>query len=404
MAGPAHSILRAGPANVEENLNYRGDPMPTDLGKDIAGHPCTPNGSGLGITLPLGSRPAFRQLFSFQAPMAGGQLLTPGGSTQARLEQIANAGQTLGMACINGSSGVDAMTQPDAVLDAVKRIRSAFPEADICLTVSGLNLPAHLPELISAGLTRLAINVNAVTLEAAKRLYQWVRPSTRTLPKDEGIALLLEDQEASVRQAVQGGLVVTVETLVSPALGADNAKDVAAWSAERGVDAMRLLPAAFDDDGQPVQLPDGLMAEAEAACAPHLDVKPADCCCGGAEEALAESGPAPSDAKPYVAVATDNGADVNVHLGHADKLLVYGSSGGHGRMVEVRQAPPKGGGGQRWSDLAGVLSDCFALLVADAGDSPRAAPAEYGITVRSMPDAPIEDAVADTLGLQRKKR
>jgi nitrogen fixation protein NifB len=112
----------------------------------------------------------------------------------------------------------------------------------------------------------------------------------------------------------------------------------------------------------------------------------------------------PTESRPCVAVATTDGAEVNEHLGHATKFLVYKAAGGHGRMEGVRDAPPKGGGGSRWAALAEVLPDCFALLVADAGDSPRQALYELGIEVRSMPGAAIEDAVADALGLQKKKR
>lgn len=378
--------------------------------KDISGHPCTPNGTGMGLTLPLGGKSVLRQQATFQAPPPGEVLTLSPDACVAYADELVKNGNTLGMVCIGGPG--EPMAQPQAVLSVISRIHAGHPEADMCLVTCGFNLPDSAQALAEAGLSRVAVNVNAVSAKAADLLYLWFRPGTRTLPKADGLAALLSDQDAGLRAAVAAGMEVTVETLVWPELGPDhgvaNAAEVAKWAAERGAAAMRLLPARFDGDGQPLEANSAAMAEAEKACAAFLPVKPADCCCDetGAGELTAASGleAGPSEERPYVAVATDNGADVNVHLGQAHKLLVYGGSGGHGRMVEVREAPPKGGGGGRWEKLADLLPDCFALLVADAGENPRQILAGRGITVRAVPDAAIEDAVADTLGLQRKKR
>jgi len=76
----------------------------------------------------------------------------------------------------------------------------------------------------------------------------------------------------------------------------------------------------------------------------------------GGQALVAEvTGRGPTADRPCVAVATTDGATVNEHLGYAVKFLVYKAEGGHGRMVEARDAPPKGGGEERWRKLAAVL-------------------------------------------------
>jgi nitrogen fixation protein NifB len=123
----------------------------------------------------------------------------------------------------------------------------------------------------------------------------------------------------------------------------------------------------------------------------------------------------PHEDRPYVAVATREGALVNQHLGEASQLAIYGrevkgdsphlceAPGGRAptegwsrqmgtvpffrpgfRLVATRPAPSAGGGQQRWLALAETLKDCRALLVASAGESPTSVLAARGIRVVMM--------------------
>jgi nitrogen fixation protein NifB len=83
-------------------------------------------------------------------------------------------------------------------------------------------------------------------------------------------------------------------------------------------------------------------------------------------------------------VATLEGVLVNQHLGEAERVAVFERSEKGFRLVERRSTPPRGGGRQRWLDLADSLKDCRALLVASAGDAPRSVLAERDIQVIMM--------------------
>jgi prepilin-type N-terminal cleavage/methylation domain-containing protein len=105
--------------------------------------------------------------------------------------------------------------------------------------------------------------------------------------------------------------------------------------------------------------------------------------------------PAPLQERPYVAVASLEGRFVNGHLGHADRLWIFGRCVEGYEFIETRPAPPRGGGVQRWRQLAEILSDCRALLAAAAGLSPVQALQAAGIEVAVVegPVGPILDAV-----------
>ena len=76
------------------------------------------------------------------------------------------------------------------------------------------------------------------------------------------------------------------------------------------------------------------------------------------------------------------GMDVDLHLGQARKLLIYGPrEDGLACLLETRQAPDPGSGVSRWEHLADVLHDCFALLAVSAGQRPGEVLGNRGIRV-----------------------
>jgi nitrogen fixation protein NifB len=92
--------------------------------------------------------------------------------------------------------------------------------------------------------------------------------------------------------------------------------------------------------------------------------------------------PRPSRQRPNLAVVSTNGREVDLHLGEADYVLVYGPrEDGLVGLFGTRPAPKPGSGKGRWRTLAETLNDCFAILTVSAGDNPRRILGAQGITV-----------------------
>jgi nitrogen fixation protein NifB len=104
----------------------------------------------------------------------------------------------------------------------------------------------------------------------------------------------------------------------------------------------------------------------------------------GCLSACAQMPPPLDESRPYVAVGSQEGILVNLHLGEADSFQIWGPDGQGFRMLEERPAPPPGGGGQRWWDLAEVLKDCRAVLVSGVGETPMAILSESGAVPLEM--------------------
>ncbi len=74
--------------------------------------------------------------------------------------------------------------------------------------------------------------------------------------------------------------------------------------------------------------------------------------------------------RPYVAVASRQGKFIDEHLALADCLWIYGTKDRRLGLVDTRKTPDPDKGEQRWSELAGILKDCRAVLAAGFADPP----------------------------------
>ena len=90
--------------------------------------------------------------------------------------------------------------------------------------------------------------------------------------------------------------------------------------------------------------------------------------------------------RPYVAVATQEGMLVNLHLGEAQKVIIYGYHPDldEYEILDVRNLPPTGGGDDRWKKLAHELRDCRAVLVSACGPRPKEIIEGFGLPVIEM--------------------
>ncbi len=114
--------------------------------------------------------------------------------------------------------------------------------------------------------------------------------------------------------------------------------------------------------------------------------------------------PAPTPEKPNVAVLSSSGVEVDLHLGKAGKIMIYGPrEDGLACLLEIRDAPAPGGGAARWRDLAELIDDCFVLLAAQAGETPRQILAEHRIPVLITADR-IEGLVESLFGGAKKTK
>ncbi len=354
--------------------------------------PLSPNRHPLRLILPVAPQPLARDRF---APQEQTPALSPIAALAWLDEQ---QGQGLAVAGVELAGPGDPLATPGPTRETLNLVRQRYPELTLTVTTLGIHGHREVKTLAEHGVSQLTLMVAAVDVEVVKEVYAWIRPGKRTIPLAQAAGLLLQEQAACLAACLQAGVAVTIRTVVQSGINDRHIEAIASQMAALGATAMILIPGPPRGDGErTIPAPSrGRMRGLRAVAGRHLPVLEAPAAALDPTLPTAASGslrPRPSRSRPNVAVVSGDGLAVDLHLGQARRVLIYGPrEDGLVALLASRSLPTAGGGASRWQALAGLLPDCFALLAASVGDNPRAALHGHGITVLTT-EGEIEGAV-----------
>jgi len=316
------------------------------------------------------------------------------------LEQVVENAPNITVAGIAGPG--DAFATPEQTLETLRLIRERFPELLLCLATNGLNVAPYATELAELQVSHVTVTVNAADPEIGEKIYRWVRDRKVVYRGREAAELLLDRQLAAIKALKAAGIIVKVNTVVITGINDHHVLEVSRRMAELGVDIQNCM-VMYPNSGTPFEdIPEpssermaAIRSQAEEMIPQmkHCTRCRADAvgllghdCSHEFRDALVKcsAGCGSDKEKPYVAVATLEGALVNLHLGEAHEFQVWGQSDSAFRLVEVRSAPEPGTGPARWVELARLLSDCRAVLVEALGETPKRILREHGVVPVEM--------------------
>jgi len=290
----------------------------------------------------------------------------------------------------------DILASWPTTLSCLQALQQQLPQTPLSLTCLGLGGGDMYPDFLRFGVSRVTLLMDTVTPETATRLYAWIRPGKKTIPLAKAVQLLINQQAETLKNLAQAGIRVVVRTTVQQGINEGEVRVIARQAARLGASAMEI--DCGDSEKTSLLSQAGVYLEV-AAVATDQELPPPGfpkSCPGGALP-IAVAG------RPNVAVASGDGMEVDLHLGQAGRLLIYGPrEDGLGCLLETRVAPSSGSR-QRWRRLSEILSDCFVLLASHAGEQPRQQLAENGIRVL-LTDDQVEGVVDTLLGGGGKKK
>jgi len=295
----------------------------------------------------------------------------------------------ISMVSISGPG--DPLATPDITLAVISQIRAKYPHVRIGLRTLGIGSDKLAGELAKAGLDYIEMEVNGVRADVLQKLYAWIRPGQKTLKIEDSVELLIKEQKNGVPALKFHDIDVVISTTLYPGYNTDHIVKVSSEMQELGADAIAITPYESHPEAEVgLETPSAQTIESvEEKASGYLKLvdplltqqneKTAQLIASQKKKLL---NPRPSRVKPNVAVVSSNGIDVDLHLGHAVKFLIYGRrSDGLACLLEARNAPKPGSGGSRWQQVSKVLNDCFVLLVASAGETPRKTLADNGLQI-----------------------
>jgi len=334
------------------------------------------------LCLPVASQAVCRLSFAAEAKPI--QALTAA-------EALMEMDRYQGVASVELAGPGDPLATPSATLALIALLRKQHPALTISLTSLGLGGAQLAADLAAAGLNSINLQVDALDAATAEQLYAWIRPGKKTVPLKITVPLLLEEQPKTVRAMAEAGITVFIRTTVYPEINADQVGKIAETLAAQGAKGLRLTPFVRGSQQSaglvtPTRMQMEQLGTSAGRYLPTVILQAVDGegtggSCGA--EAPGPTGlPRPSAERPRAAVVSATGMEVDLHLGQAKKLLIYGPrADGLTCLLETRQAPDSGSGATRWEQLADILHDCFVLLTASAGQRPREVLGSRGIRV-----------------------
>jgi nitrogen fixation protein NifB len=284
----------------------------------------------------------------------------------------------------------DPFANPVETLNTLRLIKAKYPHLLFCISTNGLGVAPHVEELKELGVTHMTVTMNAVDPEIGAKIYGWARDGKVLYRGRDAARLLISRQLEAVSALKAAGMIVKVNSIVIPGVNDHHIEAVAAEAATRGADIFNVLPLhpTAETPLAHIAEPSKETIRAIRAKAGRLIPQMTHCrrcradavgllCKDRSVElatvmrACAKAVPDAASTRPYVAVATREGALVNQHLGEARTFQVWGMEDGVPKLKGTRPAPAPGKGPSRWEELAGTLSDCRAVLVASIGETPR---------------------------------
>ena len=305
----------------------------------------------------------------------------------------------------------DPFANPEETMETLRLVREKYPEIMLCLATNGLGLKPYIDELAELEVNHVTVTLNAIDHDIGAKIYSFIRYGKKVLSPKTGIKILLEKQLEAIAKLKEKNITTKVNTIILPGINEDHIEDVAKKMGELKVDILNCIPfypnkgSSFANLSEPPKEVVRKIRKKAAQYIPqmyHCARCRADAIGILGEESndeliekLQECSQLPEiydDKRPYVAVATLEGALVNQNLGKARELFIYDNKDGQINFIESRKTPKPGQGMKRWEELAEIIDDCRALLVHGIGHNPREVISKKGIDILEL-DGMIDEAV-----------
>ena len=324
-------------------------------------------------------------------PGVTAQVMTP----RQALEHLKRSRERVPNISVVGIAGPgDPFANAEETLETFRLVKESFPDLMLCVSTNGLNLMRHVNTLQALGVTHVTITVNAVDLGIGAEIYDWVRWNSEILRGREAARILWDNQELAIQALAFRDIVVKVNTVCIPGINSFHIDQISQTVAGLGAslhNVIPLLPTAHTPFAHLAEPSPAEMKAIRTTAQRYLpQMEHCSRCRADAVGLLGQKNE--GEDRPYVAICTREGLEVDLHLGETETLQIYSTLGDGPVLVDVRKAPPAHGGPSRWVKLAEILKDCSRLLASGAGPLPRSVLTANGIQVRI-----IESSIAEAL-------
>ena len=237
----------------------------------------------------------------------------------------------------------------EATYETVASVRERYPNLTLCISTNGLALPGNAKRLYDLGVRFLTITMNAIDPEIGAKVYGRVILDGKELKGTEAASALIERQLKGLEECVALGMVVKINVVMIPGVNVDHIPDLVRKVKEMGAYTVNILPL-IPVEGTPfenLEAPTPEMRKTLMDSCGELGIKvmrhckqcradaigllgndrSAEFACGSCR--TAEVRPILlGDLRDAVAIASDDGVNVNRGFGNAPSFYILSLSDG----------------------------------------------------------------------------
>ncbi len=306
----------------------------------------------------------------------------------------------------------DPFANPEETMETFELVREEHPNTILCVASNGLGILPYVPRLAELKISHVTITVNGIDPDVVSEVYAWARADKKVYRGRALGEMIVAKQLEAIKAIRAAGIIVKINSIIIPGVNDHHIPEISALAKEHGCEIMNCIPmipvenTPFESLGEPDQkmiartrLLSGQNVKQMLHCA-RCRADAVGHIGNGIEDEFKEilesaTQPLYDPARPYVAVASLEGALINQHLGEANRFLIFertDETESGFKYRELRMAPTPGAGESRWKALGGLLKDCKAIVVNAAGDKPKKAMQDTGLEIIEA-DGMIDDVL-----------
>lgn len=309
----------------------------------------------------------------------------------------------------------DAFANWPRTVATLRGVKQALPGIKLCLSSNGLNVTPHVNELVDLGVDHVTLTINTLNPAIGAQIYPWIFWDHQRWHGEEASQILIREQWRAVKALTARGILVKINSVLIPGINEAELPKISELAAACGVAIHNIMPLIteaahgtwFGLAGQPAPS-EAALESARAASGAYLPqmghchqcradavgMLGEDCSADFTRNALAGRVIDPQaiaarhtayhaalktqgQRRWKIAVATQDGARIDTHFGHAEAFRIYETDGRKVELKELRRTPAYCHGpsecdeeGHALPKLVQRLSDCAAVLAVRIGQGP----------------------------------
>jgi nitrogen fixation protein NifB len=172
------------------------------------------------------------------APGLSALVLSPGQALAKTREFL----DRWGMNSVVGIAGPGEPLANEETLETLRIIRQEYPAITLCVCTNGLNLPDRCGELQDLGVQHLTVTINGFDPSVVAKIQPTVRKDERVYEGKRAARVLIDNQTAGVKSAVEAGMLVKVNCVVVPEINGAHVGSVARKVRDLGALVFNPIP------------------------------------------------------------------------------------------------------------------------------------------------------------------